>query len=650
MLSLDFGDFDDSGNMGDPYVRLWSIVDQPTASAEFHQLRGGTAQPYKSSTTASANAASSSPDVATNAGSSTGSVSSTQDLAQNVKTLMNYAPIALGVLGLNAILLVVILGLAIWWICRNKKGRKSRTTGQTGAGQSVLPNLSRNHSYKQVSGNEAETPRTAKFPDDIQQPLQRKNSHSSSYYADHAISPTSEGEITAVNDSFRMSTFKDSSVGRMSVIAPSTKGSMNGGPSASLSPDQNGDSAPSGRSPSPSGSQRIPSPANSPLRETFSQADGPPLIEVEPPASASSSRAQEYLAAMAARKAALSGDARRNTYHEDADEPLQPPQRRLGTNIGAPDGRRAMSSYMGGNEPEPLQVPERRQPQRSSMRPAPQPLELNQADVDPMTSPPAINMPPGPSRSQEALAAMDARRAALGGADDGRRNTYHDPEVLQPPQRRFQGTAGQNGRPNTYVDPNSGGVDRSTIYFDAPDSHAAGTPPQSPMGASVISSSQSQHARTPSGASVASHRRAPSGNGPARSSPLAASPNRSNFNPGAQRAPSGLNPNATPSSSPSRPAPPPPPQMSMSGHGRSGSYAGMGSSLPAASLGPPGMVQNPASWNRSRMAEVGVAEEDLTEQRQFDNTGDDAFADTPPRRPFAPGNAAPAGYRFSSLH
>ena len=38
----DFGDFDASGNMGNPYIKFLSLVDPNNASVEFHQLRGGT--------------------------------------------------------------------------------------------------------------------------------------------------------------------------------------------------------------------------------------------------------------------------------------------------------------------------------------------------------------------------------------------------------------------------------------------------------------------------------------------------------------------------------------------------------------------------------------------------------------------------------
>ena len=35
----DFGDFDDSGEMGDPFMQLLSLVDPNEASKEFHSAR-----------------------------------------------------------------------------------------------------------------------------------------------------------------------------------------------------------------------------------------------------------------------------------------------------------------------------------------------------------------------------------------------------------------------------------------------------------------------------------------------------------------------------------------------------------------------------------------------------------------------------------
>ncbi|KAG9032960.1 hypothetical protein FRB95_000708 [Tulasnella sp. JGI-2019a] len=154
---LDFGDYTSGGTLGDPYIRLWSLIDQPTASAEFHKIRGGTTQPYQSSSSASPNAASSQPNVPANADASTTSVSADQELIQHMNTLVTYAPIALGVLGLNAVLLLVLCGFAVVFMCRRKKGKKPQAINSF-----ARPTLGRQHSYQQVKGDaeDAETPLT----------------------------------------------------------------------------------------------------------------------------------------------------------------------------------------------------------------------------------------------------------------------------------------------------------------------------------------------------------------------------------------------------------------------------------------------------------------------------------------------------------
>ena len=39
----DFGDFDSSGKMGNPYMQILPLVDPNQASKEFHKVRGGSA-------------------------------------------------------------------------------------------------------------------------------------------------------------------------------------------------------------------------------------------------------------------------------------------------------------------------------------------------------------------------------------------------------------------------------------------------------------------------------------------------------------------------------------------------------------------------------------------------------------------------------
>jgi len=113
MYSLyDFGDFDSSGKMGNPYIKLLSIVDPNNASAEFTAARGGTPR-----TNITYNAA-------TGTGSS-GSVSVADNTADKLAKLADYIPIMLGILALNAVALIVIAIVAVVYMCRKSKLRRS---------------------------------------------------------------------------------------------------------------------------------------------------------------------------------------------------------------------------------------------------------------------------------------------------------------------------------------------------------------------------------------------------------------------------------------------------------------------------------------------------------------------------------------------
>jgi hypothetical protein len=106
----DFGDFLDpsGGATGDPYVKLLSLTDPNTASAEFHAIRGGTP----------------SGNITYNATGSTSSgvtsVSLSDQVAQSLAKLSTYLPIILGILALNALVLVVAVIVAITFLCRGK--------------------------------------------------------------------------------------------------------------------------------------------------------------------------------------------------------------------------------------------------------------------------------------------------------------------------------------------------------------------------------------------------------------------------------------------------------------------------------------------------------------------------------------------------
>ena len=123
MYSLyDFGDFDSNGKMGDPFVKLLPLTDPNEASEDFAKIRGS--QPRTNITYNLA-----SPEVI---GTASDSVSATQDTLEKLNSLI---PIMLGVMGLNALVLLTLVIFAIVYICRKKKSRAARRTRR----QSALP-------------------------------------------------------------------------------------------------------------------------------------------------------------------------------------------------------------------------------------------------------------------------------------------------------------------------------------------------------------------------------------------------------------------------------------------------------------------------------------------------------------------------------
>ncbi|EMD40676.1 hypothetical protein CERSUDRAFT_43711, partial [Gelatoporia subvermispora B] len=141
----DFGDFDSNMYMGDPYVKLLSLVDPDKASEEFHQIRGGA--PNTNITYNAANTTSSS-------GSTVISVS--DELADTLNKIGTYFPAILAIMALNALVLLVLAGAAITYLCRRrtKAARKRQTPGRS----SPMPmnptssyGLPSGHAYQPVS-------------------------------------------------------------------------------------------------------------------------------------------------------------------------------------------------------------------------------------------------------------------------------------------------------------------------------------------------------------------------------------------------------------------------------------------------------------------------------------------------------------------
>ena len=109
----DFGDFDASGNMGAPYVKLLSVVDPNQASKEFAAARGTVAR-----TNITYNAANS-----TAAASGTTTVSLSADITNTLNKITTYFPIMLAILGLNAVVILLLAIAAFIYLFRRRNVR-----------------------------------------------------------------------------------------------------------------------------------------------------------------------------------------------------------------------------------------------------------------------------------------------------------------------------------------------------------------------------------------------------------------------------------------------------------------------------------------------------------------------------------------------
>jgi saccharopepsin len=108
----DFGDFDASGKMGKPYVKLLSLVDPNQASEEFASARGSVAR--SNITYSAANS------TATASGRTT--VSLSDDITNTLNKITTYFPIMLAVLGMNALVILLLAIVALIFICRRRNG------------------------------------------------------------------------------------------------------------------------------------------------------------------------------------------------------------------------------------------------------------------------------------------------------------------------------------------------------------------------------------------------------------------------------------------------------------------------------------------------------------------------------------------------
>ncbi|KAI0776052.1 acid protease [Trametes elegans] len=139
----DFGDFDSSGKMGNPFMQILALVDPNEASREFHAARGGSA---------SGNITYNAQNVSADASGSSGtSVVLSDELASTLDKLQGYFPAMLAIMALNAVVLLVLAGTAIVYLCRRRtRTRARRNPGRASA--SPLP-LQRTSSFGVPGGS-----------------------------------------------------------------------------------------------------------------------------------------------------------------------------------------------------------------------------------------------------------------------------------------------------------------------------------------------------------------------------------------------------------------------------------------------------------------------------------------------------------------
>lgn len=137
----DFGDFDSTGAMGNPYVKLLSLIDPDEAAIDFTNVRGGT--PNQNITFATANAGS--------ASSESTSVTLSTDVAETLDRIGKFFPAMLGVMALNALVLIALVVFGIVYLCKRRgNGGLRRNTTRSARGRlspMPIPLSQRNSNY-----------------------------------------------------------------------------------------------------------------------------------------------------------------------------------------------------------------------------------------------------------------------------------------------------------------------------------------------------------------------------------------------------------------------------------------------------------------------------------------------------------------------
>lgn len=147
----DFGDFDSSGKMGNPYLKFLSVVDPDQASADFHQIRGGVSNTNITYIGLSAAAAALSFGLSDNT-------------SQALEIIAKFIPPMLALIAVTCIILIICCVIWLVSFCRKRKARAVARMPRSRAmrpiplndtssyiGEATTPSPSTPHVYEPVS-------------------------------------------------------------------------------------------------------------------------------------------------------------------------------------------------------------------------------------------------------------------------------------------------------------------------------------------------------------------------------------------------------------------------------------------------------------------------------------------------------------------
>ena len=122
----DFGDFDSTGAMGNPFMQMLSIIDPDQASVEFHNARGGS--PNTNITYVGLSGTAIQPVYALS-----------QDVTNSIETISKLVPVLLAVVAFNALVLVALIIGGIVYLCRRRRKKNNPRARLSRGRQSPMP-------------------------------------------------------------------------------------------------------------------------------------------------------------------------------------------------------------------------------------------------------------------------------------------------------------------------------------------------------------------------------------------------------------------------------------------------------------------------------------------------------------------------------